>query len=177
MLYGIVADDLCTPKTCPVMNAGKQYEYLWADPRSKAVVAGKPPKPRRLCAAEYMELMMEWVEVQMSDPRFPGLPASADPLASSDSGTPPAAMPSGLCKVYARLFRAYAHLLHSHCAELEELGAAGHLNMCFKVRERVRRWASVCVCALYWQLLFLTLRCPSLGSLGPPCVSTSTPGP
>src|SRR4051812_23919894 len=30
LLYGTITE-FCTPQTCPVMNAGVNFEYLWAD--------------------------------------------------------------------------------------------------------------------------------------------------
>ena len=41
LLYGTITE-FCTPATCPVMSAGPQYEYLWAD-GVKVLISPLPP--------------------------------------------------------------------------------------------------------------------------------------
>jgi MOB kinase activator 1 len=59
LLYGTITE-FCTPATCPVMSAGPQYEYLWAD-------GVKVKKPIKVSAPEYVDLLMSWVETQLND--------------------------------------------------------------------------------------------------------------
>ena len=41
MLYGTITE-FCTEKTCPVMNAGAKFEYLWADNNMKKPIKCLP---------------------------------------------------------------------------------------------------------------------------------------
>ena len=58
LLYGTIKV-YCTP-SCPVMSAGPNYEYLWAD-------GIKVKKPIKVSAPEYIELLMSWVESNLND--------------------------------------------------------------------------------------------------------------
>ena len=58
MLYGTITE-FCTEKTCPVMNAGAKFEYLWADNNSK--------KPIKCSAPAYVDYLMSWVQDQIDD--------------------------------------------------------------------------------------------------------------
>jgi len=55
MLYETIAE-FCTPQDCPVMGAGPKYEYMWAD-------GGKVKKAIRCSAPDYVDYLMEWVQV------------------------------------------------------------------------------------------------------------------
>ena len=59
LLYGTIID-FCTPESCPVMSAGRKYEYRWADGQ-------KYRTPARVSAPKYVDLLMDWVEQQLSD--------------------------------------------------------------------------------------------------------------
>ena len=59
MLYGILVE-FCTQETCPIMSAGPKYEYLWADGHNVKT-------PLKVCASEYIEFLMTWVENQLSN--------------------------------------------------------------------------------------------------------------
>jgi len=115
LLYGTITE-FCTPATCPVMTAGPQYEYLWAD-------QVKVKKPIKVSAPEYVDLLMSWVETQLNDEHI-------FPL---QLGTPFPKNFLQLVKViFKRLFRVYAHIYHSHFQKVVGLGAEAHLNTCFK---------------------------------------------
>ena len=58
MLYGTITE-FCTEKTCPVMNAGAKFEYLWADNNMK--------KPIKCSAPAYVDYLMSWVQDQIDD--------------------------------------------------------------------------------------------------------------
>lgn len=45
------------PQRCPVMSAGPQYEYLWAD-------GVKVKTPLKLSAPDYVNCLFDWVEDQ-----------------------------------------------------------------------------------------------------------------
>jgi len=115
LLYGTITE-FCTPQTCPVMSAGTQYEYHWAD-------GVKVKKPIKVSAPEYVDLLMSWVETQLNDEHI-------FPL---QLGTPfPKNFQTVVKKIFTRLFRVYAHIYHSHFQKIVGLGAEAHLNTCFK---------------------------------------------
>eukprot|EP00947_MAST-08B_sp_MAST-8B-sp1_P004899 g4899.t1 len=115
LLFGTVKD-FCTHESCPVMRAGKKYEYHWAD----GVTIKKPIK---VSAVEYINYLMTWVEGQLSDESV--FPVQEDrPF--------PRNFESIVRKIFSRLFRVYAHIYHSHIEEVRRIGAAPHLNTCFK---------------------------------------------
>lgn len=109
-------EDVCTAESCPRMTAGKNVVYLWADGK-------KVKKPIELSAPEYIEHMFEWVFEQMSDPSiFP----------QDDGSKFPKNFLKTVKNIYKRLFRLYAHIFHTHFAEVEARGAEAHLNSSFK---------------------------------------------
>jgi MOB kinase activator 1 len=116
LLYGTISD-FCTPETCPTMSAGTKYEYLWAD--GVTVV-----KPVKVSAPEYVDLLLAWIEGQISDEAL--FPTSVDRPFSKT-------FKSNVVKnIFKRLFRVYAHIYHSHFHTIVELGAEAHINTCFK---------------------------------------------
>jgi len=115
LLYGTITE-FCSRSTCPVMSAGPQYEYLWAD-------GVKVKKPIKVSAPEYVDLLMSWVETQLNDEHI-------FPL---QLGTPfPKNFQAIVRVIFKRLFRVYAHIYHSHFQKIVGLGAEAHLNTCFK---------------------------------------------
>ena len=58
MLYGTITE-FCTDKSCPVMNAGSKFEYLWADNNTK--------KPIKCSAPAYVDYLMSWAQDQIDD--------------------------------------------------------------------------------------------------------------
>ncbi|NXL95725.1 MOB3B kinase, partial [Alectura lathami] len=59
LIYGTICE-FCTEKTCPVMSGGPKYEYRWQDDV-------KYKKPTALPAPQYMNLLMDWIEVQINN--------------------------------------------------------------------------------------------------------------
>ena len=59
MLYGTITE-YCLEDTCPVMSAGKKYEYHWADGTTIK-------KPIKCSAPKYIDYMMTWVQDQLDD--------------------------------------------------------------------------------------------------------------
>lgn len=117
MLYGTIAD-FCTPQTCPTMNAGPQYEYLWQDTRSDQF-----KRPTRMCANNYIENLLEWVERLVTD----------EQLFPSKSGIEfPRSFNSTVKQILRRLFRIYAHIYCAHFAVVVAMGQEAHLNTSFK---------------------------------------------
>jgi MOB kinase activator 1 len=115
LLYGTITE-FCGPDSCPVMNAGKQFEYLWAD-------GVKVKRPIKVSAPEYVDLLMSWVETQLND-------ENVFPL---QLGTPfPKNFKQVVMLIFKRLFRVYGHIYHSHFQKIVGLGAEAHLNTCFK---------------------------------------------
>lgn len=59
LIYGTVCE-YCTEKSCPVMSGGPRFEYRWQDEH-------KYKKPTALPAPQYMNLLMDWIEVQINN--------------------------------------------------------------------------------------------------------------
>lgn len=59
LIYGTVCE-FCTEKSCPVMSGGPRFEYRWQDER-------KYKKPTALPAPQYMNLLMDWIEMQINN--------------------------------------------------------------------------------------------------------------
>jgi MOB kinase activator 1 len=117
ILYGSVAE-YCTKQTCPKMTATKEFEYMWMNKNDKKFV-----KPTSVSAPAYVELLMDWIEVQVNDPKtFP-----TDPKVSF-----PKTFDKTVKDIFKRLFRIYAHIYCSHLDEVKNNGEEAHLNTCFK---------------------------------------------
>eukprot|EP01087_Luapelamoeba_hula_P012831 TRINITY_DN3624_c0_g1_i3.p1 TRINITY_DN3624_c0_g1~~TRINITY_DN3624_c0_g1_i3.p1 ORF type:complete len:235 (+),score=41.84 TRINITY_DN3624_c0_g1_i3:206-910(+) len=105
----------CTKEECPVMSAGPDFEYLWAD-------GVKVKKPMKVSAPEYVELLLSWVQEHLDDEKmFPVLPEQVFP-------------PDFIATVkniFKRLVRVYAHIYYSHYEEICALEEEPHLNTCF----------------------------------------------
>lgn len=115
LLYGAITD-FCVPESCPVMSAGPDFNYLWADGK-------KVKQPIKVSAPEYVELLMSWVEENLND----------EELFPTELGKPfPKHFRATVNNIFKRLFRVYAHVYHSHFEKLVALGAEAHLNTCFK---------------------------------------------
>ena len=108
-------EQFCTPITCPHMTAGRA-EYLWRDDTQYK-------KPTALPACQYIDLLLGWVDEQISDPAiFP----------VEDGTRFPRSFQSVVRNIYKRLFRLYAHLYCTHSDKVRSIGANAHLNTCFK---------------------------------------------
>jgi len=116
LLYGLLAEDTCTPISCPTMSAGRKYEYKWADGQ-------KIKKPLRCTAPKYMDYMMTWVQETLDDETlFPVRVGEPFPPSARET----------LSTIFKRLFRVYAHIYTCHFEKMMELGAEAHLNTCFR---------------------------------------------
>jgi len=114
MIYGTCAE-FCTEQSCPTMSAGRN-EYLWKD-------GANYKKPTRVSAPVYIDLLLNWVNEQISDPNlFP----------VEEGAKFPRNFMSRVKDLYKRLFRLYAHLYYSHFEKIASIGAKAHLNTCFK---------------------------------------------
>jgi len=114
MLYGTITE-FCTEKTCPVMNAGAKFEYLWADNNMK--------KPIKCSAPAYVDYLMSWVQDQIDD----------DSIFPSKIGVPfPKNFQEIAKTILKRLFRVYAHIYLAHFTEVICLQEEAHLNTSFK---------------------------------------------
>ena len=58
-MYGTVTE-FCTEESCPVMCAGKKYEYHWADGTTIK-------KPIKCSAPKYIDYLMTWIQDQLDD--------------------------------------------------------------------------------------------------------------
>uniref|UniRef100_A0A0A9VWZ0 MOB kinase activator 3A n=1 Tax=Lygus hesperus TaxID=30085 RepID=A0A0A9VWZ0_LYGHE len=97
------------------MTAGG-YKYLWQDNH-------KYVTPTSLPAAQYVENLMDWAEMQINDetlfPIQPGMTFQRD-------------FRKRVSIIFRRFFRVYAHIYHHHIQHIQNLGAEAHLNSCFK---------------------------------------------
>ncbi|KAK2945041.1 putative Maintenance of ploidy protein mob1 [Blattamonas nauphoetae] len=115
MLYGTITE-FCTKESCPMMTAGPNFEYRWADGK-------KIKKPVALSAPEYVDELMTWVQELLDD----------ETLFPSKIGVPfPKNFKDTVKNIYKRLFRVYAHIYHAHLQKIVQLGEEAHLNTCFK---------------------------------------------
>ncbi|XP_070271821.1 MOB kinase activator 3A isoform X1 [Myotis yumanensis] len=113
LIYGTISDG-CTEQSCPIMSGGPKYEYRWQDEH-------KFRKPTALSAPRYMDLLMDWIEVQINNEDI--FPTNVDatwlPRQGSEA-TPPDSRLSGpsLC-----------HIPGSGCtaAFLGSLSVPGHI--------------------------------------------------
>jgi MOB kinase activator 1 len=114
LLFSTIMDK-CTDTRCPKMNAGKKFEYLWADQETK--------KPMKVSAPKYVDLLMTWIEEQLNDESI--FPTRVD--------TPfPKNFRQIVAKIMQRLFRVYSHIYHEHFRDILALNAPAHLNSAFK---------------------------------------------
>lgn len=115
LIYGSMCDE-CSATTCPVMCASPKYEYLWAD-------NDRHKNPTKVSAPKYIELLMDWVDRQLSDESiFPTVQGNKFP----DN------FRTVVKTIMRRLFRVYAHILHSHLDQIVAYGAEAHLSTCFR---------------------------------------------
>ncbi|KAI3378520.1 hypothetical protein SNEBB_004105 [Seison nebaliae] len=115
LIYGLVCDE-CTPVRCPIMNGGAKYEYLWQDHHSFK-------KPTKLSASNYIDHLMEWIELQINDEKiFP-----------TTIGIPFPKTFNSICKkMLSRLFRVFVHVYIHHFQQLLTMQAEIHVNTCFR---------------------------------------------
>ncbi|KII60814.1 MOB kinase activator 1A [Thelohanellus kitauei] len=105
----------CTEEKCPVMCAGKKYEYKWSDKTTKT--------PLKLSAPKYIEKLMEWIQDQLDDGAvFP--PTKDIPF--------PKNFLSIVKNIFRRLFRVYAHIYNDHLKDVQELQEEYILSASFK---------------------------------------------
>lgn len=115
MLYGTITE-FCTEESCPVMSAGRKYEYHWADGTTVK-------KPIKCSAPKYIDYLMSWVQCQLDD----------EALFPSRIGVPfPRNFLSVAKTILKRLFRVYAHVYHQHRDDVRRLDEEAHLNTSFK---------------------------------------------
>lgn len=96
--------EFCTTYSCPVMRAGRYYEYGWADPSCAELSA-----PVFVSAPKYMELLMTWVDANLTQE------------GSDNSRTNTGAFTINAKIFCRRLFRVYAHLFCEHPEEIETI--------------------------------------------------------
>ncbi|KAG5276440.1 hypothetical protein AALO_G00132050 [Alosa alosa] len=115
LIYGTVSDS-CTDQSCPVMSGGPKYEYRWQD-------ENKYRKPTALSAPKYMNMLMDWIEVQINNEHiFP-----------TNVGTPfPKTFMQVAKKILSRLFRVFVHVYIHHFDRVSQMGAEAHVNTCYK---------------------------------------------
>ncbi|KAM6471055.1 MOB kinase activator 3B isoform 4-T6 [Liasis olivaceus] len=115
LIYGTICE-FCTERTCPMMSGGPKYEYRWQDDL-------KYKKPTALPAPQYMNLLMDWIEVQINNedifPTSVGVPFPKNFLQ--------------ICKkILCRLFRVFVHVYIHHFDRIIIMGAEAHVNTCYK---------------------------------------------
>lgn len=115
VIFGVLCD-FCNAETCPVMSGGPKYEYYWCD-------GVNYKKPTKLPATKYIELLMDWVELQVNNeelfPQTAGVPFPRNYMAT-------------VKKIMTRLFRVFVHVYLHHFDKMVVLGAEAHVNACYK---------------------------------------------
>lgn len=97
-----------------------RYEYLWQDGENYK-------KPTRLPAPQYMQLLMDWIEVRINDENT--FPSSTGRIHEQYNSHIITAIPfpkdfRQTCKkILTRLFRVFVHIYIHHFDRLVELGA------------------------------------------------------
>ncbi|XP_013994475.1 MOB kinase activator 3B isoform X3 [Salmo salar] len=115
LIYGTVCE-FCTEKSCPVMSGGPRYEYRWQDDH-------KYKKPTALPAPKYMNLLMDWIEVQINN----------EDIFPTSIGIPFPKNFIQICKkIICRLFRVFVHVYIHHFDRMMLMGAEAHVNTCYK---------------------------------------------
>ncbi|KAI8988884.1 Mob1/phocein [Pilobolus umbonatus] len=112
MFYGSITD-FCTPHSCPTMSAGPGVEYVWIDASSKKI---------KLSAPQYIDYMASSIQNMMNDEcLFPTKAGSEFPVDC----------PLLIKRIFAQLFRLFAHLYHHHYDKILALHEEPHLNSLF----------------------------------------------
>ncbi|KAK1787659.1 hypothetical protein P4O66_016152, partial [Electrophorus voltai] len=139
LIYGTVCE-FCTEKSCPVMSGGPRYEYRWQDEH-------KYKKPTALPAPQYMNLLMDWIEMQINNEdifptsvalfRWHGagarIPNGAGLVHRKITGIPFPKNFIQICKkILCRLFRVFVHVYIHHFDRIILMGAEAHVNTCYK---------------------------------------------
>ncbi|XP_019512866.1 PREDICTED: MOB kinase activator 3A isoform X1 [Hipposideros armiger] len=115
LIYGTISDG-CTEQSCPIMSGGPKYEYRWQDEH-------KFRKPTALSAPRYMDLLMDWIEVQINN----------EDIFPTSVGTPfPKNFLQVVRKILSRLFRVFVHVYIHHFDRIAQMGSEAHVNTCYK---------------------------------------------
>uniref|UniRef100_A0A3Q2LPQ3 MOB kinase activator 3A n=1 Tax=Equus caballus TaxID=9796 RepID=A0A3Q2LPQ3_HORSE len=115
LIYGTISDG-CTERSCPIMSGGPKYEYRWQDEH-------RFRKPTALSAPQYMDLLMDWIEVQINN----------EDVFPTNVGTPfPKNFLQVVKKILSRLFRVFVHVYIHHFDRIAQLGSEAHVNTCYK---------------------------------------------
>ncbi|XP_044514549.1 MOB kinase activator 3A [Gracilinanus agilis] len=115
LIYGTISDN-CTEQSCPIMSGGPKYEYRWQDEQ-------KYRKPTALSAPKYMNLLMDWIEVQINN----------EDIFPTNVGTPfPKTFLQVVKKILSRLFRVFVHVYIHHFDRITQMGSEAHVNTCYK---------------------------------------------
>mmetsp|Transcript_18608 Transcript_18608/g.47288 ORF Transcript_18608/g.47288 Transcript_18608/m.47288 type:complete len:222 (-) Transcript_18608:119-784(-) len=113
LIWENLVSDTCTERTCPVMNAGPAFEYLWQD--------GPKKKPVKIPAREYVERLFEWCRGLFGDEEvFPMEGAFGKKFRPT------------VKTMLKRLFRVYAHIYKVHWDSIKELSSEKEFYTCFK---------------------------------------------
>lgn len=111
------SENLCDDVNCPIMTAGPKYSFLWAD-------GDQYKNPTNLPANQYISLAFDWIFLQLSD----------EQLFPQDDKPPvdPKRSDKVLLRVYKLLFRIWAHMYHSHYAQMGRMGFDAPFSSGFK---------------------------------------------
>ncbi|TRM64095.1 Mob1/phocein [Schizophyllum amplum] len=110
--YGVISE-CCTNTSCPKMCAGPTLNYTWINQERKSV---------HLPAPTYIDYVMTWVQNLLED-------ESVFPTKSGHDFPP--SFPATVKHVYRQLLRVFAHIYHSHYAQILHLRSEPHFNSLF----------------------------------------------
>lgn len=126
VLYGSIADHICTNESCPEMSAGPCYTYLWAD--GETVVT-----PEQVSAPQYVGYLINWITKQMQNPLvFPEAELQEERHLTMPGGGDNSQFIRCAKIMLKRMFRVYAHIYHSHLDHFISLRTESQLNLRFK---------------------------------------------
>jgi len=118
LIYGTLSDQ-CSRLSCPSMthtNGAKRWDWRWQD-------NFEFKKPTRLPAPEYIRQLMNWVEIELNDPKlFP----------SSKLEPWPKNFTQRLKRIFTRLHRVFVHVYYSHFRRVQEIAGEAQVNYCYK---------------------------------------------
>ena len=130
VIYGTISNK-CNETDCSCMSAGPKYTYKWAD-------GNVVTTPIRLPAKEYVRLLLEWVDEQISNTDV--FTSTLKTSVNNGNGNGNSDYENEevhpmfedvVGHIFKRLFRVYAHIYHSHYPYICSLQLDRALNACF----------------------------------------------
>lgn len=117
MLFGVLDGD-CNASTCPQMDAGRKYQFLWHDELSS-----HSEDPQEVSAKLYVQKTLDFV----SD-----LVSNEDIFPVEESQEFPRNYKKIIKVIFKKLLRVHLHVALSHWKDIVKLGMEAHVNAALK---------------------------------------------